>query len=290
VAELLERAQQLVAAGPYDARTSEIIAVHALIYPDREPVCDHCRAEQGKAYFAIKRWAEQQDSSSSISTNSTVKKSTSVARFKNANTIYTPHGLGVAYSNDNLTDKAARYIIANDPDAAALFSELPPAEEEGEDEQLTPAQQTAEKALVKAAHPVQTAPAGFDYAKLAKAMVDELERREGERTAEFEQALDNAASEQPPLTASTGGAADAGQETDNTDNSDSNTDTSDNTSNNSGTDADGEEKPVRLSRMNKEQLVATYTAELGQVPAEGLTNDELRDAIAEKRSSLQDPE
>jgi hypothetical protein len=294
VAELLARAQQLVAAGPYDARPTEIAAVHDAIWPEKAPVCPTltCRQVLGVAYFSIKRWAEQQGAASNAPLSlSTMKKSTSVARFKSATTIYTPHGLGVAYSNDNLTDKAARYIIANDPDAAGLFSELPPTEEGGEGEQqLTPAQQTAEKALEKAEHPVQTAPAGFDYAKLAKAVVDELERREGERNTAFEQDLDNATSEQLPLTASIGGAADAGQETDNTDNSDSNTDTSDNTSNNSGTDADGEEKPVRLSRMNKEQLVIAYTAELGQAPAEGLTNDELRDAIAEKRSSLQDPE
>jgi hypothetical protein len=222
-----------------------------------------------------------------------MKKSTSVARFKNANTIYTPHGLGVAYSNDDLTDKAARYIIANDPDAAVLFSELPPAEEEGEGEQqLTPAQQTAEKALVKAEHPVQHAPASFDYAKLAKAMVDELERREGERTAEFEQDLENATSEQPPLTASTGGAGegDAILEVKTEALSNSVEVTTGQTESTDTHEADTDERPVRLSRMNKEQLVATYTAELGQVPAEGLTNDELRDAIAEKRASQQDPE
>jgi hypothetical protein len=296
VAELLDRAQQLVAAGPYDARPTEIAAVHDAIWPEKAPVCPTltCRQVLGVAYFSIKRWAEQQGAASTAPLSlSTMKKSTSVARFKNANTIYTPHGLGVAYSNDNLTDKAARYIIANDPDAAALFSELPPAEEEGEDEQqLTPAQQTAEKALVKAEHPVQTAPAGFDYTKLAKAMVDELERREGERTAQFEQDMDNAISGQPPLTASTGGAAEgeASLEVKTEALSNGVEVTTGQTESTDTQEADTDERPVRLSRMNKEQLVATYTTELGQAPEEKLTNDELRDAIAEKRASQQDPE
>jgi hypothetical protein len=222
-----------------------------------------------------------------------MRKSTSVARFKSATTIYMPHGLGVAYSNDNLTDKAARYIIANDPDAVALFSELPPAEEEGEGEQqLTPAQQTAEKALAKAEHPQQTAPAGFDYTKLAKAMVDELERREGERTAQFEQDMDNAISGQPPLTASTGGAGEgeASLEVKTEALSNGAEVTTGQTESTDTSEADTDERPVRLSRMNKELLVSTYTAELGQAPEEKLTNDELRDAIAEKRASQQDPE
>jgi hypothetical protein len=275
VAELLARAQQLVAAGPYDARVAEIIAVHALIYPDREPVCDHCRAEQGKAYFAIKRWAEQQASPSTPLSSSTVQKSTSTARFKSDHTIYTPHGLGVAYSNANLTDKAARYILANDPDAVALFSELPG--EASQDEPAgTPAQQSAEKALEKAQAPTQLVAAGFDYTALASAMVDELERRAEARDTKFEQDMAAATAQQPALTASTGGAADAGKEPNDADGS-------------SG-DADGDKRPAPLSRMNKEQLVATYTTELGQVPDEKLTNDELRDAIAEKRSSVQDPE
>jgi hypothetical protein len=252
--------------------------VHALIYPDREPVCDHCRAEQGKAYYAIKRWAEQQDSSPSTSTSSTVKKSTSTARFKSDHTIYTPHGLGIAYTNANLTDKAARYIIANDSDAKALFSELPP-EANDEDEQ---------KASPAAPAQAPTAPAAtgeIDYVKLAQAIVDIQNKQKAQQPDQQVQALQQEAKEsgQPlpsatstVLTASTGGAADAGSQPSGTDNS--------------GADADGDDKPVRLSRMNKEQLVATYTAELGQAPAEGLTNDELRDAIAEKRSSVQDPE
>jgi hypothetical protein len=303
VSELLNRAQQLVAAGPYDARPAEIAAVHDAIWPEKAPVCPTltCRKVLGVAYFSIKRWTEQQGAASNAPLSlSTMKKSTSVARFKSSDTIYTPHGLGVAYSNANLTDKAARYILEKDPDAAALFSALPPEDEDAEDEQeLTPAQQVADKALSLAENPKQSAPDGFDYAKLASAMVDELERRAQERDTkteqdlddDSEQDLDDATSEQPPLTASTGGAADAGQETDETDNSDSNSDTSDSTSNYS--DADNSAAPVRLSRMNKEQLLATYRAE---VQAEGglllvdAHNDDLRNAIAEKRASLQDPE
>jgi hypothetical protein len=173
--------------------------VHASLYPDRDAVCQTCRGELGKAYYAIKRWTEQQGAASDASLSlTTMEKSKSVARFKNENTIYTPHGLGIAYSNDNLTDKVAHYIIENDPDAAVFFSVLPPAD---------------------------------------------------------------------------------GQESGN---SDSDTDTSN--------DENDETRPVSLSRANKEQLQGYYRTELGQEPAAELTNDELRNAIAEKRASLQDPE
>jgi hypothetical protein len=271
VADLLGRAQQLVAAGLYDARPAEIAAVHAAIYPDRDAVCQTCRGELGKAYYAIKRWAEQPNSSSIISTSSTVKKNTSTARFKSDHTIYTPHGLGIAYSNDNLTDKAARYIIANDPDAAGLFSELPP---EASEEEEQPAQ-----AVAPTPAPAQAPVAAgqIDYVKLAQAIVDiQNKAKAQEPDTEVKELTEEAKGDGQHLTASTGGAADAGNQP--------------NGSDNSGTDADGDDKPVRLSRMNKEQLVATYTAELGQAPDEKLTNDELRDAIAEKRSSMQDPE
>jgi hypothetical protein len=279
MAELLDRARQLPAAGPYSIRAAETAAVHAAIYPSRDAVCETCPAELGKAYYAIKRWLDQQDSSST-STTLTVNKNTSIARFLSESIILTPHGLGIAYSNDNLTDKAARYILKNDPDAAQFFKVLPPDAEEGEDE--TPA---AGEATTQAAAPAASAmlsavvPAGFDYNALASAMVDELERRAEERNTKFEQDMDDATAEQPALTASAGGAADGSDATDSTD-------TSDSTDNNAGTDVDGEDRPVRLSRMNKEQLVAAYTAELGEAPAEGLTNDELREAIAAKRSSL----
>jgi hypothetical protein len=290
VQELLARAQQLVAAGPYDARPAEIAAVHDIIWPEKAPVCPTltCRKVLGVAYFSIKRWAEQQGAAGDAPLSlSTMKKNNSVARFKSSDTIYTPHGLGIAYSNANLTDKAARYIIENDPDATGLFSELPPAAEDDEDEQqLTPAQQVADKALNLAENPKQSAPDGFDYAKLAKAMVDELEQRAKDRDAESEQDSDDDGddtTEQPALTASAGGAANSDQETDETDKSDSTADTSDN-------DGHDETKPASLSRANKEQLQAYYRAELGQEPAAELTNEDLRTAIAEKRASLQDPE
>jgi hypothetical protein len=274
VQELLERAQQLVAAGPYSPSVSEIIAVHALLYPARDPVCDHCPAEQGRAYFAIKRWVEQQENSFSTSISSNVKKGTT-ARFSSDTLTYTPHGLGVAYTNANLTDKAARDILKADPSAAQHFAVLPPEAEEGEDEQqLTASQQATETQVEKAQASTQEVPAGFDYAKLASAMLDEVERRQA---AESQARID--AAQQPALTASTGGAANGAQESDNTDKTDN---TSDN-----GQD---ENKPVSLSRANKEQLHAFYTAELGQAPAEDLTNEDLRKAIAEKRASQQDPE
>ena len=49
MAELLDRARLLLAAGPYGANTAEIAAVHAAIYPDREAVCQNCRGELGRA-------------------------------------------------------------------------------------------------------------------------------------------------------------------------------------------------------------------------------------------------
>lgn len=279
MAELLERAQQLVAAGPYDARPAEIAAVHDAIWPEKAPVCPTltCRKVLGVAYFSIKRWAEQQgtDSTAPLSL-STMKKTVSVARFKSAHTIYTPHGLGIAYSNDNLTDKAARYILENDPDAASLFSELPgePSEEEQKASQAAPAQAPATPAPVAAGE--------IDYVKLAQAIVDIQNKQKAQEPNQEALELQQEAKENgQTLTASTGGAAEIGNQPNGADNSGAD---------NSGADADGDDKPVRLSRMNKDQLVATYTAELGQAPAEGLTNDELRDAIAEKRSSLQDPE
>jgi hypothetical protein len=285
VAELLDRARQLVAAGPYSPNVSELIAVHALIYPARDPVCDHCPAEQGRAYFAIQRWVTQQENSFSTSSSSNVKNGT-IARFHSDTLIYTPHGLGVAYSNKNLTDKVARYILKNDPDAAQHFSVLPPADEDGDDEQQLTATQQATEAQVEKTEQAASAPEGFDYAKLASAMLDEIERRNQESDTQHAQQLANATPEQPALTASTGGAADADQGTDETDNTDSKSDTADNTSESEQEDA----KPVSLSRANKEQLIGLYTAELGQAPAPELTNDELRNAIAEKRAGQQDPE
>lgn len=59
-----------------------------------------------------------------------------VARFKSETTQYFPFGIGVVYTNANLTDKIARRILKDDPDAARLFATLPgPApvkKEEGE--------------------------------------------------------------------------------------------------------------------------------------------------------------
>nr|GFD60552.1 hypothetical protein [Tanacetum cinerariifolium] len=80
----------------------------------------------------------------------------------------------------------------------------------------------ADKALSLAENPKQSAPDGFDYAKLASALADEMERRSQVGTT---QPQAPASPEQPALTASAGGAADAGQGSNNTDNTDSNTDT-----------------------------------------------------------------
>lgn len=290
MAELLDRAQQLVAAGPYDARPAEIAAVHAAMYPDRDAVCQTCRGELGKAYYAIKRWAEQQGAASNAPLSSTsMKKTASVARFKSDNTIYTPHGLGIAYTNDNLTDKAARYIIDNDPDAKALFSELPP-EADDEDEQK------ASEAAPAEAPAAPAATGEIDYVKLAQAILDIQGKQKAQQPDQQVQDLQKEAKDagQPlpsatstVLTASAGGAADSDK---GSDNADSDSGKPDSTADNSDADTDDDDKqPVRLSRMNKEQLVAAHTAELGQAPAEGLTNDDLRNAIADKRASQQDP-
>jgi hypothetical protein len=278
VAELLDKAQQLVAAGVYSASAANIAQIHAAIYPSRDAVCQTCPGELGKAFYGIQRWATQQDSFSSTSTSSTVKNQ-SVARFHSDDITYTPHGLGVVYSNTNLTDKAARYILKTDPDAIQHFAVLPPEAAEGEDDAPVAAtpEQATETQVEKAQQQVTAVPAEFDYAKLAAAMLDEVERRQ----ADASQARIDA-TQQPALTASTGGAADAGQETDTTDK----TDTSDSTSDN----VQDETKPVSLSRANKAQLTAFYVAELGHAPAEDLTVEQLHGAIAEHRAAQQDPE
>jgi len=282
VAELLERARQLVAGGPHVTHVSELIAVHALIYPNRDPVCDHCPAEQGRAYYAIKRWVTQQENSSPTIFSDNVKQH-SIARFHSDQLIYTPHGLGVAYSNDNLTDKAARDILKADPDAAQHFAVLPPLAE-GEDEQpLTPAQQNAEKQAEQAQHPASPVPQGIDYAKLAAALLDEQERRAGTPPAPAP------APEQPTLTASASGAAEADAKPEvKKEELDNGVEVTTGTT--EAVDQDHDEKPVRLSRMNKDQLVATYRAELNLEPLADLTNDQLRDAIAEHRAGQADAE
>ena len=251
MAELLKRARQLVAGGPYSQNVSEIIAVHAAIYPSRDLVCDHCPAEQGKAYFAIKRWVTQQDNSPSTSTDSTVSKSTSTARFHSDSITLFPHGLGMAFNNGNLTDSVARYIIKNDPEAEQFFSVLPPA---GDEDAQPEAQQQAPASTGKG--PAAPASGVIDYAQLAAAMLDEQARRQVEGSTE---------PAAPALAASAGG--EGSKDNDHSD-----------------------ERPLPLSRQNKEQLQATYRAELKTEPAEDLLNDDLRDAIAEHRAGQQDPE
>jgi hypothetical protein len=215
--------------------------VHDAIWPAQAPVCPTltCRAVLGRAFFTIKRWLDQQDNSPSTSTDSTVSKSTSTARFHSESTTLFPHGLGIGYSNDNLTDSAARYILKNDPEAAQFFKVLPPNLENGETDEHP------------ATEPATSAAEGIDYAKLAAAVVDEQERRQ--------------AAGGTKLSASTGGAA-------------------------GKSDADDDEKPLPISRQNKEQLVATYREELGTEPSADLLNDDLRAAITAHRAGKQDPE
>lgn len=254
MAELLDRAQRLVAAGPYSASAADIAAVHAAIYPSREPVCQTCGQELGKAYYAIKRWADQQESHSSTSTSFPVKKTT-VARFESDDTSYTPHGLGIVYTNKNLTDKAARNILKADPEAQALFSQLPPEAEEGEDEQ--PAAQAAEPVSA----PVATSSEPqLDYDLLADKVAERL---------------------RASFTASVPTPTPAASASDNTDESGK----SDNTSDAGSDNVQDESKPAPLSRANKEQLTALYTTELGQAPAPELSNDDLRKAIGDKRAT-----
>lgn len=257
---LLDRARQLVDAGAHNAQAAEVAAVHDAIWPAQAPICPTltCRAVLGRAFFTIKRWLDQQDNSPSISTSSTVSKNTSTARFHSDTTTLFPHGLGVAYSNDNLTDSAARYIIKHDPDAAQFFKVLPPEAKEGEDdEQPTETEQptaTAESA------PASQQPA-IDYDLLASKVADELQRRA--------QPTVPATDGQPALTASAGGAP---------------------TSGDASTDTHEDGRPVALSRQNHAQLVTTYTTELGTAPAEDLLNDDLRAAITQHRAGKQDPE
>jgi hypothetical protein len=256
MAEVLDRARHLIDAGAHNAQVAEIAAVHDAIWPAQAPICPTltCRAVLGRAFFTIKRWLDQQDNSPSTSTDSTVSKSTSTARFHSDSTTLFPHGLGVAFSNDNLTDSAARYILKHDPDAKQFFKVLPPAAE-GEEEfnpEAQQAQATTEPASAPATSSAASPEAGIDYAKLAAYILDEQERRAVKPAA-------------PALTASAGGA-----------------DSKDNDH--------GDEKPLPLSRQNKEQLMVTYRAELKTEPGEDLLNDDLRDAITQHRAGQQDPE
>ena len=297
--QLLIRARQLVAAGPYDARASEIAAVHAAIYPERDAVCETCPRELGPAFFAIQRWAAQQGAAGDAPFSPSFM-SQPQARFKSDTTVYTPHGLGVAYSNDNLTNKAARDILAADPDAADLFKVLPP---DATDEELaaeaaavqvheSPAASAPAKASAAPASPESrlvpaSVPADFDYKQLASAMLDEVERRQALKDSE-ESAADNEADD-----AEDNLDEDDADTTPNT--SDANqSNSSDNAGSAEGDSHHGEghegERPVRLSRMNKDQLVAAHTAELGHAPAAELTNDDIRAAIGQHRASQQDPE
>lgn len=277
-AELLERGRRLVASGPHSPNTSEIAEVHAALYPTRDAVCQTCPGELGRAYYAIQRWVNQQENSSTNSP-SNVKKGTT-ARFHSDSLIYTPHGLGIAYSNANLTDKAARDIIAADPDAAQHFAVLPAEAEESED--ATPeANRTQATALAATPSPSPAQPAPvIDYAQLASAILDEQSRRAAQ-PADTEKPA-----EAPALTASVGGAADTAEVKKEVLGNGVEVTTG-------KTDATSEEEPKRpapLSRMKHDELVATYRAELNLEPVAELTNEQLRDAIAEKRATVQDPE
>ena len=252
MAELLDRARLLIDAGAHNARAAEVAAVHDAIWPAQAPVCPTltCRAVLGRAFFTIKRWLDQQDNSSSTSTTSTVSKNTPTARFHSDTTTLFPHGLGIGFSNDNLTDSAARYILKNDPDAAQFFKVLPP-EAEGEEDFQPKA--TEAPTVAPAAAPASAAGA-IDYAQLAAAVVDEQERRQKDAAAQASTAA-------PTLTAAAGGAADGAG------------------------DGEGDDKPLPLSRLNKDQLVAAYRTELNAEPPTDMLNDDLRTAIATHRAS-----
>ena len=306
--ELLDRARALVAAGPYDARTSEIAAVHAALYPKRDAVCQTCPAELGRAYYAIKRWAAQQEAASTAPSLSSFMKKNAPARFKSDTTIYTPHGLGVAYSNANLTDSAARAILKADPDAADLFEVLPA---EADEEPTT----TTAPASAPQADSTATGLSEADLDKLADKVAERLRAGMKATPTPSAQPTQHLGIDGQPVApgvdpvtkplavggttpvlsvtkevealptgsvaVTTGQVNDQGTGNDNAD------------SDNADSDNDGEggqegEKPVRLSRMNKEQLLAAYRAE---VQAEGgllvvdAHNDDLREAIAKAREA-----
>ncbi|MGI4864625.1 MAG: hypothetical protein ACRYFZ_11945 [Janthinobacterium lividum] len=264
MAELLDRARQLIDAGAHNAQAAEVAAVHDAIWPAQAPVCPTltCRAVLGRAFFTIKRWLDQQDNSPSTSTSSTVSKTTSIARFHSDTTTLFPHGLGMGFSNDNLTDSAARYILENDPEAEQFFKVLPP-EAEGEEEFQPKATEAAatEAPTASTVAPTQSLPADFDYDKLADKVFERLKSH-----AENQGGAPDS-TQQPALTASTGGAADTAD---------------------GDTHEDG--KPLPLSRLNKEQLVAAYRTELQADPPADMLNDDLRSALASHRAGQQDPE
>ena len=309
MAELLDRARALVAAGPYDARPAEIAAVHDAIWPAKAPVCPTltCRRALGIAYFSIKRWAEQQGAAGDAPLSSPTMKKPVAARFKSDTTIYTPHGLGVAYSNANLTDSAARAILKADPDAERLFEVLPAevADEPAYDSDKK--DQAASSTATGADSPALTGLSEADLDKIAERLFDRMKKHVmgeedhttsaqpqgidgqpleagadpehqslnigGEDTSEGEPTLTVTRTEVEPahVEVTTGQVADtdagAGASAD--------------------ADQDGD-KPVRLSRMNKEQLLAAYRAEVQ--PEGGLLvvdahNDDLREAIAKAREA-----
>jgi len=130
-----ERAGRLKQAGAYRLDTAELVAVYNALFPGQPLSCETCRGVLLQAYQRILRALREHTSATTPLTT----MDNQAARFKSDDTIYFPHGLGVAYSNANITDKMARYILAKDPEAAKYFEVLP-----GEEQPEAPASTLAD--------------------------------------------------------------------------------------------------------------------------------------------------
>jgi len=125
--ELLERARLLREAGAFRVNLDELASVHAALFPGAEPVrtgCRNCVMEAWQVIARVLRAETPEPSESSFSSSISTTMANS-ARFDSDTRIVIPHNSGTAYTNENLTDAVARYIIEQDPDAKAFFSVLP---------------------------------------------------------------------------------------------------------------------------------------------------------------------
>ena len=247
----VERARQLKRAGAYGVSGAEVAAVHAALYPDAAPICSTCPGVILPAFQAVLRWLRLHDSSTSFSSTAVANTTPTTAKFTSDDIEYTPFGLGVTYTNANLTDAAARHILKHDPDAARLFATLP-AEESAQESAAAERSAPAADTPADSTPAVATVAAGIDYDLLADKVADKLMER-------FK--LSQEPSELPAVEPEAAPALAVTAEQDDTD----------------------ESKPVALSRANKAQLQDLYRAELKQEPGE-LHADDLRKAISDHRA------
>ena len=69
-------------------------------------------------------------------------------QFIDADTVYTTHGTGAAYTNKNLTSAIVESILKNDPDAERLFEPLEAEEADDQDDDEKPLTKQTKAELV----------------------------------------------------------------------------------------------------------------------------------------------